>query len=111
MTNVYAVHPSLELHKVSDKQRLFKLLEDLTKLVYAHGGTMIAEGGEGRLKTRAMYSQLDPRVVEMYTAIRQVCDPFGMLNPGVKQVVDARELVGMLHPESRVSSLVRLSLS
>lgn len=110
MTNVYTVHPSLELHKVSDKQRLFKLLDDLTKLVYEHGGTMVAEGGEGRLKVRAVYTQLDNRVVEMYAAIRKVCDPYGTLNPGVKQISDMRELVAMLSDDTRVSPLVRLSL-
>lgn len=110
MTNVYTVHPSLELHKVSDKQRLFKLLDDLTKLVYEHGGTMVAEGGEGRLKARAIYTQLDNRVVEMYAAIRKVCDPYGTLNPGVKQMSDMRELVAMLSDDARVSPLVRVSL-
>jgi len=108
-TNTYSIHPSLELHKVSDKQRLFKLLDDLTKLVYEHTGTMLAEGGEGRLKSRAIYSQLDERVVAMYAAVRKVCDPYGTLNPGVKQSADMRELVGMLHDDSHVSSLVSLS--
>jgi len=110
MTNTYSLHPSLELHKVSDKQRLFKLLDDLTKLVYEHGGTMVAEGGEGRLKARSIYAQLDERVVAMYAAIRTVCDPFGTLNPGVKQPVDVRELVSMLHTEAKVAPLVQLSL-
>jgi FAD/FMN-containing dehydrogenase len=111
MTNIYTVHPTLELHRVSDKQRLFKLLDDLAKLVHEHGGTMVAEGGEGRLKARAVYAQLDDKVVEMYTAVRKVCDPFGTLNPGVKQANELRELVGMLRETGHVDSLVRLSLS
>lgn len=110
MTNVYTVHPSLEMHKVGDKQRLFKLIDALTKLVYAHGGTMVAEGGEGRLKTHAIYAQLDDKVVEMYAAIRKVCDPYGTLNPGVKQTNDLRELASILHDKSEVTPLVRLSL-
>lgn len=110
MTNVYAIHPALELHKVSDKQRLFKLLDDLTKLVYEYGGTMLAEGGEGRLKARPIYAQLDPRVVEMYAAIRKVCDPYGTLNPGVKQALDIRDQVTMLRDDAKVAPLVRLSL-
>lgn len=110
MTNVYTIHPSLELHKVSDKQHLFKLLDELTKLVYVHGGTMIAEGGEGRLKAHAIYAQLDDKVVAMYEAVRKVCDPYGTLNPGVKQTVDMRELVAMLPTTHEVTPLVRLSL-
>lgn len=110
MTNTFIVYPSLELHKVSDKQRLFKLLDDLSKLVYEHGGTMLAEGGEGRLKGRSIYAQLDSRVVEMYAAIRKICDPFGTLNPGVKQATDVRELAGLLRDSGSVNGLVRLSL-
>ena len=111
VTNTYTVYPSFELHKVSDKQRLLKLLDDLTKLVYAHGGTMIAEGGEGRLKSRSINAQLDERVVTMYETIRKVCDPYGTLNPGVKQAGDVRELVTMLRDDSHIESLVQLSLS
>jgi len=110
-TNTYAIHPSLELHKVSDKQRLFKLLDDLTKLVYEHTGTMLAEGGEGRLKARTIYAQLDDRVVAMYEAVRKICDPYGTLNPGVKQPPEMRELVSMLHDDANPGSHTPLSLS
>lgn len=110
ITNTYAVHPSLSLHKVSDKQKVFKLLDELTKLVYAHGGTMIAEGGEGRLKTRTIYAQLDEKVIEMYEAVRKVCDPFGTLNPGVKESVEVRTLAGMLRNEHEGGQLARFGL-
>lgn len=109
-TNTYGIYPSFELRKVSDKQKIFKLLDDVTKLVYSHGGTMIAEGGEGRLKAKFIYSQLDPKVVEMYAAIRHVCDPHGFMNPGVKQLVDVRELVPLLRDEYGAGQIARFGL-
>ena len=109
-TNTYSVYPTFELHKVSDKQRIFKLLDDLTKLVYAHGGTMVAEGGEGRLKGRFVYSQLDKSVVAMYAAVRKVCDPYGFLNTGVKEAVDARQLAGMLRDSHDAGQFARFGL-
>lgn len=90
MANTYTVYPLFSLHKVSDKQSIFKLFGALTKLVYSHGGIMIAEGGEGRLKAHAIYPELDAKVVSMYQAVRKVCDPLGTLNPGVKQDNDVR---------------------
>ena len=96
ITNTYTVYPSLALDKVDDKQKLFKLLDALTKLVYAHGGTMVAEGGEGRLKARGVYAELDDKVVAMYEAVRKVCDPLGTLNPGVKQANDVRAVATQL---------------
>lgn len=110
ITNTYAVYPSLSLAKVADKQKFFKLIDALTKLVYAHGGTMVAEGGEGRLKTRAIYAELDTRVVEMYDAIRKVFDPFGTLNPGVKQVSDVRTLASALGDEYGAADFARFGL-
>ncbi len=109
-TNTYSVYPTFELHKVSDKQRIFKLLDDLTKLVYAHGGTMIAEGGEGRLKSRFIYAQLDEQVVAMYEAIRKVCDPYGFMNTGVKESTDTRQLASMLRDNHDAGQLARFGL-
>lgn len=109
-TNTYSVYPSLELRKVADKQKVFKLLDDLTKLVYAHGGTMIAEGGEGRLKAKFIYSQLDERIVAMYQAIRAVCDPYSFMNTGVKQAGDVRQLAEQLREDHNAGQMARFGL-
>lgn len=99
LTGTYSVYPTFDLKKVADKQKIIKLLDELAKLVYAHGGTMLAEGGEGRIKTRAIHAQIDDRLIAMYAAIRKVCDPLGTLNPGVKEPVDIRTLATMLRSE------------
>ena len=110
ITNVYSVYPVMSLSKVSDKQRIFKLLDALSKLVYTHRGTMVAEGGEGRLKARSIYPELDEKVVEMYEAIRKVCDPLNTLNPGVKQVNDLKTLAKELRSSADVGHTARLGL-
>ena len=110
ITNTYAVYPSFSLDKVADKQKVFKLIDALTKLVYQHGGTMVAEGGEGRLKARSVYVELDDRVVAMYEAVRKVCDPHGTLNPGVKQSGDVRTLVAQLKSNHSATDPARFGL-
>lgn len=110
ITNTYSIYPVLSLAKVSDKQKVFKILDEVSKLVYSHGGTMIAEGGEGRLKARSIYSQLDEKVVEMYAAVRKVCDPLGTLNPGVKQVNDVRTLASELRDTANAGQFARFGL-
>lgn len=107
VTNTYRVHPMLDLKKVGDKQKIFKLMEDLTKLVYSHSGTMIAEGGEGRLKGGFIYAELDKRLVELYGEIRKVCDPHGIFNPGVKQANDVRGLSEQLHDAPTIEHYAR----
>lgn len=102
LAGVYGIYPQLSLHKVADKQKILKVLDALVKLISKHGGTVVAEGGEGRLKTHAVYATLDERVVEMNAAIRKVCDPHGTLNPGVKQSNDVRTIVGMLASDAGI---------
>jgi hypothetical protein len=106
-TNTYSLYPQFSLGKVADKQKIFKLLDELTKLVYDHGGTMIAEGGEGRLKAKFVYAQLDERVVQMYEEIRKVCDPHTILNPGVKQIAEVRAMAEMLRDHHDVGQNAR----
>jgi FAD/FMN-containing dehydrogenase len=110
VTNTYSIHPTFELKKVGDKQKIFKLLDELTKLVYAHSGTMVAEGGEGRLKPKFIYSELDEKLVQLYKDIRSVCDPHGILNPGVKEVTDVRQLAEQLHDDSTHGDYARFGL-
>ena len=110
ITNTYSVYPTVELRKISDKQKILRLMDDLTKLVYAHGGTMIAEGGEGRLKGRSIYPNLDEKLVQMYRDIKKVCDPHGILNPGVKEVAEVRQLADALRDDSAIASVARWGL-
>lgn len=110
LTNTYGIYPSLELKKVGDKQKVFKLISELTDLVESHGGTMLTEGGEGRIKARDVYAKLDPKLVEMYTAIRKVCDPYGTLNPGVKQVNELTALAGQIRDEHNLGQAAQFGL-
>jgi hypothetical protein len=71
---------------------------------------MVAEGGEGRLKTKFIYSQLDDKLVTLYESIRKVCDPHGILNPGVKQPGDVRQLAEYLRDDFGAGQLARFGL-
>jgi FAD/FMN-containing dehydrogenase len=99
LDGIFYVRPGLQLHKVGDKQKVFKLLGDYATLVAAHGGHLIGEAAEGRIKAPFAYKQIDDDVMELYAAIKAVFDPNGILNPGVKQSVEMRELVSQLRPD------------
>lgn len=92
LDQVWYARPHMQLAKVGDKQKVFKLLEEYGALVASLDGYVVAEGGEGRLRARVAHKQLDPDVLELYTAIKNIFDPNGILNPGVKQVSELRQL-------------------
>jgi len=109
LDNIYYTRPVLELQKVGDKQKIFKLLDEYTKVVDAHGGHIIGEAGEGRVKARFAHAQLDDEVAALFTSVKSIFDPSGILNPGVKQVVELRQLVSELRSDYDTTSLASYS--
>jgi FAD/FMN-containing dehydrogenase len=104
LDNVYFARPSLQLHKVGDKQKIFKLLDEYSHLVDSYKGHLIGEGGEGRVKARFAHSVLDDDIKAIFTAVKEIFDPFGILNPGVKQSTEIRELVSQLRADHDTAS-------
>lgn len=95
---VYSFWPQFVLRAATDKQKLLKLYDAFTKVVYDHGGSAVAESGEGRLKAPFVAKQLSPELAKVYTDLRAIFDPHGTLNAGVKQPVELRSVVSHLRP-------------
>jgi FAD/FMN-containing dehydrogenase len=93
LESTFYARPILQMHKVGDKQKIFKLLDEYSNLVSYFGGHLIGNGSEGRVKARFAYAQLDPDVIALYSAVKAVFDPHGILNPGVKQANELRQLI------------------
>ncbi|RYF29752.1 MAG: FAD-binding oxidoreductase [Chloroflexi bacterium] len=108
---VFYARPQLHLKKVSDKQKIFKLLGEYSELVTAHHGHLIGESAEGRLKAPFARKQLSDEVIDLFAAIKSIFDPQGILNPGVKQDVELKALVAMLRPDYDLRSLANHSPS
>lgn len=98
LTGTYTVFPHLKLDVVSDKQKIFRLMTLYAELVHKYNGAFTSDGAEGRLKSNAAWSVLDEDEIALYNGVREIFDPFGTLNPGVKQTNDMRHLVAALRP-------------
>lgn len=96
LESIMYTRPTLQLHKVGDKQKIFKLLDEYAQLVDKCGGHLIGEAGEGRVKSRFAYAHTDDDILELFASIKQIFDPLSILNPGVKQSVELRQLVAEL---------------
>lgn len=103
LEGVFYTRPTLQLRRVGDKQKVFKLIDQYFQLVAAHGGEPIGEQAEGRLKAPFARRELDSEVKELYDKIREAFDPHGTMNPGVKQEVPLKELVAHLRTEYDVA--------
>lgn len=100
---------TLQLDKLSDKQKMLKLINDYSQLVDRHNGTFVAESGEGRVKANAAYALLDEDIRNLYEQIRTTFDPFGTLNPGVKQPTELKKIVETLRSSYDLSDFAEYS--
>ena len=97
LTETYTVHPALSLRQVGDKQKLFKIFDELSNLAVKYDGALIGQTAEGRIAAHFAYKHLDVRTREMYAAIKKVFDPLGIMNPGVKVGDNLRSLTASVN--------------
>lgn len=109
LNGVICTRPLLQLHQVSDKQKVFKLISDYAELISRFGGNFVVESSEGRTKATAAYNQLDESVESIYNEIRNIFDPFGTMNPGVKQKADLKTLISAMNPDYNLADFAKYS--
>lgn len=109
LNNIIDTRPTMQLHRVGDKQKVFKLITDYAELVDKFDGDMIAKSGEGRLKSTATYKFMNESLLDLYSQIRIVFDPFGTMNPGVKQPAELKTLISHLNPEYSLANFAKYS--
>lgn len=90
------MQPLLDLSKLGDRQKAFKLMDEYYKLVIKLGGSIAAEHNDGRLRAPYVAAQVGKEMHELFTQLKVVCDPHGTLNPGVKTGTSLKELVDLL---------------
>lgn len=96
--SIYDFYPQFTYRTVQERQKMLKVYDMFAGLVAAHGGSIVATAGEGRVKSPFVRKQWSPELTKLYDAIRDIFDPYGTLNPGVKQTTELREIVGLLRP-------------
>jgi glycolate dehydrogenase FAD-linked subunit len=67
-----------------ERARAWEACEELVDLAVRLGGSISGEHGTGYLKRGQLAKQWAPRALELHTAVKQVFDPKGLLNPGKK---------------------------
>lgn len=96
---VYHARLLVDLTKPSDRHKVLKLLAEWAAIVYAHGGHLMGEAAEGRLKAPFAYKEMNEDAVKLFASVRDIFDPMGIMNTGVKQAIDMKKLVETLRTD------------
>ncbi|HLZ15345.1 MAG TPA: FAD-binding oxidoreductase [Candidatus Saccharimonadales bacterium] len=78
------MQPFLDLGQVGDRQKAFRILDEYYNLVISLGGSTSGEHGDGRLRAPYLEKLYGPEVYALFGKVKQIFDPYGTLNPGVK---------------------------
>ncbi len=90
------LQPSLNIGQVGDRQKAFRFLDAYHKLVIDLGGTISSTSGDGRLRTPYLEKMYGVEQYALMQKIKNVFDPYGTLNPGVKfgtSIDDLKEMI------------------
>ncbi len=93
------LQPALDLSKVGDRQKVFKLMIEYHALIKQFNGSISAEHGDGRIRAPFLYAQYGPESYQLLTKIKNIFDPQGILNTGVKFTDDLDSLKSILRNE------------
>ena len=88
--------PMVDLSKLGDRQRVFKMMDEYYRMVIKLGGSIAAGQGEGRLRVPFVKLQAGEEVMGAYLRLKAAVDPHGTMNPGVKTGTSIKDLVDML---------------
>lgn len=99
------MQPFLDLSQVGDRQKIFKLASDYYSLIIDLGGSTSGEHNDGRLRGPYLSQLYGEEVYQLFQKVKQIFDPYGTLNPGVKINVALEDVKPLLRQEYSLSHL------
>lgn len=99
------VQPLLDLGQVGDRQKVFKMLDEYYHLIISLGGSTSGEHNDGRVRGAYLERLYGPEVYQLFQQIKQIFDPYGTLNPGVKVNTSVDAIKPMLRAAYSVDHL------
>ena len=88
------VNPLVDVRRSDWRDRVQRILDDVTGLAASLGGTLTGEHGDGRLRTPLMPRVWTDEARQRFGDVKSAFDPAGILNPGVKVMVARQSALG-----------------
>lgn len=99
------MQPFMDLSKLGDRQKVFKIMDEYYDLVLKLGGSTAGEHNDGRLRGPYLPKVFGEEMYQLFQDVKKIFDPYNMFNPGVKIDVNREEVVKMLRHEYSMDHL------
>jgi FAD/FMN-containing dehydrogenase len=80
----FHVIPLMDLRDPKERAKILPVLDEYTRLVVAHGGTVSAEHNDGILRTPYLPQVFGPEIAALFKEVKEIFDPLNIFNPGKK---------------------------
>jgi FAD/FMN-containing dehydrogenase len=99
------MQPFLDLSKLGDRQKVFKIMDEYYELVLKLGGSTTGEHNDGRLRGPYLPKVFGDEVYQLFQDVKKIFDPYNMFNPGVKIDVNRDDVAKLLRHEYSMDHL------
>lgn len=99
------MQPFLDLSQVGDRQRVFRIIDEYYSLIIELGGSTSGEHGDGRLRAPYLEKLYGPEAYEIFGKVKNIFDPYGIMNPGVKVGVTLEDIKPLVRSEYSIDHL------
>ena len=86
--NTFTVRPGFTTSTPEGRRTLITFMRKYLELIDAAGGSACGGASEGRFLAMFLRRYMDADTLDLYGKIKQIFDPNGILNPGVKHEVE-----------------------
>ncbi len=80
----FHIQPFMNLSSAKDRGRIFDLADEFYKMVIKLGGSTSGQNNDGILRSPYLKRLYGAEVYNLFTEVKQIFDPLGILNPNVK---------------------------
>ena len=98
-TGTVSVYPLINLANLGQRQVVFKFINELQELTRPLDGAISGMQSSGRQFAPNLNKQNDPKLMDIYSQIKQIFDPYKTMNPGVIVDTTQAELLEQLRQE------------
>lgn len=99
------MQPFLDLGQVGDRQKIFKIIAEYYALVIGLGGSTSGEHNDGRLRGSYLPMLYGQEVYALFQKLKQIFDPYNILNPGVKMNATLETIKPLIRNEYDITRL------
>lgn len=99
------MQPFLDLRQIGDRQKVFRLIDEYYTMVIGMGGSTNGEHGDGRLRAPYLEKLYGEEAYALFRKVKNIFDPHGILNPGVKVDVTLDDIKPLLRHEYSMDHL------